>query len=149
MEEKIQNDELLGLIYEYIELYESEDKDEDKLADLGHTIDHAVLDSEFIVILNEENEDFDEILKLTVEDKEYGDSYFIPIYTDINESKKGVKALDMKNTDFTYEFGVLSGEDIFDIGADDELFVGVVINPFETDFIVPKDDLMTAEAHNH
>ena len=44
---------------------------------------------------------------------------------------------------------MFSGVDILDIGIEDEEFVVLVVNPYNTDFIFPKEDLISAANCNH
>ncbi|MDO5849478.1 MAG: SseB family protein [Methanobrevibacter sp.] len=143
---KVENTELLKLIDEFIEIDEQENKDMDKLAEIGHQLDHTVLECELIAIVNNEDREFNEILRLIVEDE--NDSYFIPAYTDVEEAKKGIEALGLNEDQWTYEFEAMTGLDILDIGIEDEKFVGIVINPYDTDFIFPKEDIINAAICN-
>lgn len=140
------NEELMKLIEEFIEIEEGETPQDEKLAIIGHMIDHMVLDSELIAITNQ-TEEYSEILRLTVEDE--NNSYFIPVFSDIDEAKKGIIELELDSEEFEYDFEAISGIDILDIAIDDESFVGFVINPYNTDFIVPKDDLIHTSQCNH
>lgn len=140
------NEELMKLIEEFIEIEEGETPQDEKLAIIGHMIDHMVLDSELIAITNQ-TEEYSEILRLTVEDE--NNSYFIPVFSDIDEAKKGIVELELDSEEFEYDFEAMSGIDILDIAIDDESFVGFVINPYNTDFIVPKDDLIHTSQCNH
>jgi len=141
------NEKILKLMEEYIEIEESEIEFQDvKLAMVGHEIDHAVLDSKLIAITNK-TEEYKEILRLTVEDA--NNSYFIPVFTSEDEAEKCIEEMGLDSLDFDYELEVMEGIDIFEIGLDDETFVGLVINPYDTDFIVPKEDLLHTNQCNH
>lgn len=140
------NEKLLELIEEFIEIEESETEQDEELGAIGHEIDHAVLDSNLIVITNK-TEEYKEILRLTVEDE--NNSYFIPVFTSAEEAEKCIKEMGLDSLDFDYELEVMEGVDIFEIGLDDETFVGLVINPYDTDFIVPKEDLLHTSQCNH
>lgn len=140
------NEKLLELIEEFIEIEESETEQDEELGAIGHEIDHAVLDSNLIAITNK-TEEYKEILRLTVEDE--NNSYFIPVFTSAEEAEKCIKEMDLDSLDFDYELEVMEGVDIFEIGLDDETFVGLVINPYDTDFIVPKEDLLHTSQCNH
>ena len=47
-----------------------------------------------------------------------------------------------------YEFEVMDGQEILEIAIDDDDFAGIVINPYNTDFIFPKEDLITTAVCN-
>lgn len=143
---KVENSELLKLIDEFVEIDDSEDKDLNKLAELGHQLDHKVLECELIAIVSNSSDDYSEILRLIVEDE--NDSYFIPAFTDIEEAKKGLKALELDDGDWEAEFEAMTGTEILEIAIDDDEFVGIVINPYNTDFIFPKDDIIGAAICN-
>lgn len=136
----IDNTQLLKLIDEFIEIDENEEKDLTKLAQLGHELDHIILESDLISIVNSNNEEYNEILRLIVEDEK--ETYFIPAFTSIDEAKKGINELGLVENDWNYDFEVLTGIDILEIGIEDEKFAGIVVNPFNTDFIFPKEDLI-------
>ena len=140
------NEKLLELIEEFIEIEESETEQDEELGAIGHEIDHAVLDSNLIAITNK-TEEYKEILRLTVEDE--NNSYFIPVFTSAEEAEKCIKEMGLDSLDFDYELEVMEGVDIFEIGLDDETFVGLVINPYDTDFIVPKEDLLYTSQCKH
>ncbi len=144
---EIENKQLLKLIDEFIEIDESEEKDLNKLAEIGHELDHAILETDLIAIVNNANEEYNEILRLIVEDE--NETYFIPAFSDIEEAKKGINELNLIEDNWEYEFEVLAGIDILDIGIDDDKFSGIVLNPFNTDFIFPKEDLLNAASCNH
>ena len=143
---QVNNKELLKLIDKFVELDEKEDKDLEELSKIGHQLDHKILECELIAIVNNTKE-YNEILRLIVEDE--NNSYFIPTFTDIEEAKKGVESLSLNQNQWPYEFEVFSGIDILDIGIEDEEFVGLVVNPYNTDFIFPKEDLISAANCNH
>lgn len=140
------NEKLMKLIEEFIEIEESETEQDEELSAIGHEIDYAVLDSNLIAITNK-TEEYKEILRLTVEDA--NNSYFIPVFTSEEEAEKCIKEMGLDSLEFDYELEEMEGVDIFEIGIDDETFVGLVINPYDTDFIVPKEDLIHTSQCNH
>ncbi len=138
---KVENKELMETIEEFVKLDEKEEKDLNKLAEIGHELDHQLLDCELIAIVNSTpEEDYNEILRLIVEDDK--DSYFIPAFTDIDEAKIAIKELGISEDEMSYEFEAMTGLDILEIAIDDDNFVGIVVNPYDTDFIFPKEDLV-------
>lgn len=42
----------------------------------------------------------------------------------------------------------MDGQEILEIAIDDDDFAGIVINPYNTDFIFPKEDLITTAVCN-
>lgn len=143
---KVENNELLKLIDEFVALDDKQEKDFEKLAEIGHLLDHKLLESNLITVVNNTEEEYSEILRLIVEDE--NNSYFIPAFTDIDEAKKGIDELGLNSDEWNYEFEVMDGTEILEIAIDDKDFIGIVINPYSADFIFPKDDLVHAAICN-
>lgn len=143
---KVENPNLMKKIDAFVEIDESENKDLEKLAEIAHELDHHLLESQLIAIVNNTEKEYSEILRLIVEDE--NNSYFIPSYTDLEEAKKGIEELRLNDNEWAYEFEVMDGQEILEIAIDDDDFAGIVINPYNTDFIFPKEDLINAAICN-
>ena len=143
---KVENTDLMKKIDAFVEIDESENKDLEKLAKIAHELDHQLLESQLITIVNNTEKEYSEILRLIVEDEH--NSYFIPSYTDVEEAKKGIEELVINEEEWEYEFEVMDGQEILEIAIDDDDFAGIVINPYNTDFIFPKEDLITTAVCN-
>ena len=132
--------ELKELIEKYIELEDNFDEENDEMAeelhDLGHEIDHAVYNEEFVIIYNAGTED-EEVVALIVSDEEdEHEEFFIPVYTDEEEAQKGIEALTGESEESDFAFDRAVGNAIVQAYSDDDEFLGLAINAPQCDFVI-------------
>ncbi|WP_407392736.1 hypothetical protein [Methanobrevibacter sp.] len=132
--------ELKELIERYIELEDNFDEENDEMAeelhDLGHEIDHAVYNEEFVIVYNAGTED-EEVVALIVSDEDdEHEEFFIPVYTDEEEAKIGIESFLEEGEEAEFAFDKASGNDIVQAYADDDEFLGLAINAPQCDFVI-------------
>lgn len=140
MVDKVDNANLIKLINEYIDLDEQETKDEEKIGILGNAIYHDALDDTFIIVAGDTDDDYDTIFNIFIDDNE--DHYYIPVFTDIDAAKEGLEGVHLDTEEYPHHFEAMTGRDVLAIGADDDSFEGILINPGIIDFLLTKDDLL-------
>lgn len=132
--------DLKELIEKYIELEDNFDEDNAEMAeelhDLGHEIDHAVYHEEFVIVYNASTED-EEVVALIVsdEDSEH-EEFFIPVYTDEEEAKKGIEVFADESGENDFAFDKANGNAIVQAYAEDDEFLGLAINAPQCDFVI-------------
>ena len=142
MVDKIDNDNLVKLINEFIDLDEQENKDEEKIGILENAIYHDCLDNTFVIVAGDTDGEYDSIFNIFIDDEE--DDYYIPIFTDIDAAKEALKEVALDTEEYPHHFEAMTGRDVLAIGADDDSFQGVLINPGILDLLLTKDDLIAA-----
>lgn len=142
MVDKIDNENLVKLINEFIDLDEQENKDEEKIGILEDAIYHDTLDNTFIIVAGDTDGDYDTIFNIFIDDEE--DHYYIPVFTDIDSAKETLDEIALDTDEYPHHFEAMTGRDVLAIGADDESFEGIIINPGSIDLILSKDDLIAA-----
>lgn len=131
--------ELKKLIKEYIEIEDNFDEDNEEqketLHKLGHEIDHAVYNEEFIIIYNADTED-EEVVALIVSDEEdEHEEFFIPVYTDEEEAKKAIEFFS-EGSDSEFGMDKAVGNNIVQAYSEDDEFLGLAINAPQFDFVI-------------
>lgn len=142
MVDKIDNENLVKLINEFIDLDEQENKDEEKIGILEDAIYHECLDNTFIIVAGETDGEYDTIFNLFIDDDE--EDYYIPIFTDIDSAKKCLEEIGLDTEEYPHHFEAMTGRDILGIGEDDDSFEGIIINPGIIDMVVTGKELIAA-----
>ncbi|MBQ2666095.1 hypothetical protein [Methanobrevibacter sp.] len=132
--------ELKELIEKYIELEDNFDEDNEeqaeKLHDLGHEIDHAVYNEEFIIVYNADTED-EEVVALIISDEEdEAEEFFIPVYTSQEEAEKAIETFVEESGENNFAFDKAVGCDIVEAYSDDEEFLGLAVDAPQCDFVI-------------
>ena len=138
--------ELKQLIEEYLEIEEDfdEENEEDieKLHNLGHEIDHAVYNEEFIIVYNNSSEE-EEVVVLIVGDEDEDEEFFVvPVYTDEEEAAKAIEIFKEENgDDIDFLTDKANGNAIVQAYSEDEEFIGLAINAPQFDFLVASENV--------
>ena len=132
--------ELKELIEKYIELEDDFDEDNKKqiqeLQELGHEIDHAVYNEEFIIVYNSNTED-DEVVALIISAEEDDlEEFFIPVYTSQEEAEKAIETFKEESEDSEFKCDKAVGSAIVEAYSEDEEFLGLAINAPQSDFVI-------------
>ena len=132
--------ELKELIERYIELEDDFDEDNEEqiqeLQEVGHEIDHAVYNEEFIIVYNSSTED-DEVVAFIISGEEDElEEFFIPVYTSQEEADKAIETFKEETEDSEFKCDKAVGSAIVEAYSDDEEFLGLAINAPQCDFVI-------------
>lgn len=131
--------ELKKLIKEYIEIEDNFDEDNEEqketLHKLGHEIDHAVYNEEFIIIYNADTEDEEVVALIVSAEEDEAEEFFIPVYTDEQEANKAIEFFSCES-EGDFAFDKANGNAIVQAYAEDDEFLGLAINAPQCDFVI-------------
>lgn len=131
--------ELKKLINTYIDVNNKlKDESSFELDSLKKNIKKTYQEEIYFTLIDEKSE----IVRFNI--SETSKNYFIPVFTDIDESNSGMEKISKLFLD-TLKLKVISPSDIYEISENDEEFQGIIINPHNQNFSFDIENLKLKE----